>query len=136
LAPLRIVIVVRHLRLRRAIEDLLGITPGRVVIVGRFTRGRSLARAVGRLAPDAVVASIRTLGREHAVVSAEVGRVSPDSKLILIHPVPVLPRAAQEQTVDLSEDDLGRRLWPALERLTGGSGERDESADVLGATSR
>jgi hypothetical protein len=136
LAPLRIVIVVRHLRLRRAIEDLLGNRPGRVVVVGRFTRAQSLARAVGRLAPDVVVASIRTLGREHAVVSAEVGRVSPGSKLILIHPVPVFPCTAQEQQVDLAEDDLGRQLWPALERLTGVAAGPDASADVLGARSR
>jgi hypothetical protein len=136
LRPLRVVIVVRHLRLRRAIEDLLGHRPGRVVVVGRVTRAQSLARSVGRLAPDVVVASVRTLGREHAAVSAEVGRVSPGSKLILIHPVPVFPCPAQAERVDLPEDDLGRRLWPALERLAGGGGGQDASVAVLGVTSK
>jgi hypothetical protein len=115
--PVRVVMVVRPLRLRQAIEALLGNRPGRVQIVGRLTRAAGLTRSLRRLAPDVVVASVRTLGREHAAVSAEVGRVSPGSKLILIHPVPVFPCAAQVDRVDLPEDDLGRRLWPALERL-------------------
>ena len=131
----KVVVVVGHLRLRRAIEELLGNRPGRVLVVGRFSASRNLARSVGRLAPDVVIASIRTLGREHAAVSAEVARVSPGSKLILIHPVPVFACEALGRRVHLSEDDLGRRLWPALERLTGGSGEQDESDDYLGAAS-
>jgi hypothetical protein len=131
---LRIAIVVGHRRLRQAIEDLLGNRPRRpVAIVGRFSRPRSMGRSLGRLAPDVVVASIRTLGREHAAVSAEVLRVSPGSKLVLIHPVPVLPHVARGGIVHLPEDDLARHLWPALERLTGGSGEQDEGTDVLGA---
>jgi hypothetical protein len=116
---LKVVIVVRHLRLRRAIEELLGNRRGRVLVVGRFSRPRGLARSLGRLAPDVVVASIRTLGREHAAVSADVARVSPGSKIILIHPVPVFPCETPGKTVHLPEDDLLRRLWPALERLTG-----------------
>jgi hypothetical protein len=133
---LRIVVVVGHDRLRRAIEDLLGRrTTGRVHIVGRFSRPRGLARSVGRLAPDVVVASVRTLGREHDAVFADLARVSPGSKLILVHPVPVLPRAAQRGTVHLPEDDLGRRLLPALERLTGSPDGQSARDEVLGAAS-
>jgi hypothetical protein len=133
---LRIVVVVGHDRLRRAIEDLLvRRTHGRVQVVGRFSRRQGLARALGRLAPDVVVASVRTLGREHAAVSLDLARVSPGSKLILIHPVPVVPRSAQRGTAHLPEDDLVRRLRPTLERLTSGPDERSPRAAVLGADS-
>ncbi len=134
MGSVRVVVIVRHLRLLHVIEDLLRDVPG-IRIVGRFAEARGLARQVARLAPDVVVASIRTLGREHAMVSTEIARVSPGSKLVLIHPVPVFPCEARGSRVHLPEDGLVRLLRPAVERLAGGSGEQAVTDQTLGVVS-
>jgi hypothetical protein len=120
--PLRVVVVVGHVPLRRVVEELLERRPG-LRIVGRFSETRELARELGRLLPDIVVVSLRTLGRERTSVPNAIRQASPDSRLILIHPVPVFPCEARGNRVHLPEEGLVRLLGAAVERLSGGGEE-------------
>src|SRR5262245_14112618 len=96
--PLRVFVLVGHEALRRVVEELLVRRPG-LRIVGRLSATSGLARELGRLSPDIVVASLRTLGRERASIPNAIRRASPDSRLVLIHPVPVFPCEAQGSRV-------------------------------------
>src|SRR5262245_36343696 len=87
-APLAVVVVAGHGPLRRVLEELVEAGGG-ARVVGSFADPGELRLALGRLLPDIVVASVRTLGRERASLPNAIRRASPDSRLILVHPLPV-----------------------------------------------
>jgi DNA-binding NarL/FixJ family response regulator len=118
LTCLTVLVVVRPLRLRRVIEELLRDRPGLRIV--RSEEAPGLHRRAARLAPDVVVASVRALGREQAAFSAEIRRSSPRSKVILIHSVPVT-RDASGADAHIEESAVVRRLVSSVERLTGRS---------------
>jgi hypothetical protein len=130
-ARLRVALVVSHVPLRRVVEELLVARPG-LRIVGRFSEIPGLVRELGRLCPDIVVASIRTLGRERASIPNAIRRVSPGSRLILIHPIPVFPCEARGNRIHLPEEGLVRLLGPAVRQLAGGAEEPLLNQTVLG----
>ena len=126
-----VVLVIRPKGLLRVVEEILGARPD-LQIVGRYGETRRLASRLSRLQPQLVVASVRSLGREHAAISTQIRRSSPGSKLILIHPVPVFPCEALGPQLHLTEDVLVRGLIPAVERLAGESGEQVALTDAWG----
>jgi hypothetical protein len=128
---LAVVLVIRPRRLLRVVEEILGARPN-LQVVGRFGEVSRLASRLGRLRPQLVVASVRSLGREHAAISTQIRRSSPGSKLILIHPVPVFPCEAHGAQLHLTEDVLVHGLIPAVARLAGEADEQVALTDSWG----
>jgi len=131
---LGVALVIRPAGLLRVVEQILGQRPD-LRIVGRFGVTRQFADRLAELQPQLIVASVRSLGREHAVIAARLRRSSPGSKLILIHPVSVFPCEATGPQWHLTEDALVRGLIPAVERLAGDGAGSVAIADAWGIVS-
>jgi len=108
----------------RLIEHVLGEEPG-LRVVGRLSKGDSIARSVGRLAPDVIITNTRLFGREHGQVLAGLKRSSPGSTLILLTqafggPFPA-PSGADGW---LSEEAVVEQLVPMVQKLAPSGQER------------
>jgi len=89
-------------------------------LVGSLRDLKSLARQVGRLLPELIIASVKPVKMGLCAAAAAIKRSSPFSRLILICPPTVLSIDARKYGADacLDEEKLVRRLVPAASALS------------------
>ncbi len=113
--------LVRTPALGRAVRWILNESPS-LRTVTRAGEKQSLNTVAGRVRPQLVVISSELLAEKPRQTLDSVRRSSPDSKLLLICPCPVLTEEARKWGADacLETDVLVRRLLPTVQKLIAG----------------
>lgn len=114
----KVVLGVRPRSLMHVVEYLLGSDED-LQIVFRSSQKKHLLTYAGNLLPELIVVSTRLMGKEVTETVAEIKRVSPKSRLILISPYKELHTEMRRcgADADLPEDSLVKSLPPLVRRM-------------------
>ena len=110
-----VLIAVAPHSLARIVEHLVH-GDARFRVLERLAADTDLARLARRAVPDLVVANLRFLGKEHVRVLEDLRRLSPATKVLLLHTY-AMPRSLGGAHVHLDEQAVVRRLLPVLHGL-------------------
>ena len=134
---MRVVIAAAPRPLVRVVEHLLSGQED-VQIVSRSSQKDHLLTYASTLLPDLIVVNSRLMGREVRQTIAEIKRLSPKSKLILVCPFAELSDAVRDcgADADLEEDALVGSLPPLVRRILSESQQDASSEPTDGTTFR
>ena len=128
---MRVVIAAAPRPLVRVVEHLLSGQED----VSRSSQKDHLLTYASTLLPDLIVVNSRLMGREVRETIAEIKRLSPKSKLILVCPFAEFSDAVRDcgADADLEEDALVGSLPPLVRRILSES-QRDASSEPTNAS--